>query len=640
MRKSIIILVLMFLIIPFSAKAYDCVLTGSGSTCTLSGTTIQKPECQSGTNLSCSVQDSDMHVENTGKTKWVKNGTWGNWTCGTPYGSRSDPADKNMNTSYIQFETGATSNCGYCSSACFRTREWVRDVVTTVTFNNNYQVTLDSNNYCGVSSITTEQNYSIKCWSNWKQSTGTFGPYNTQKPSRANLGADQCRAYEGETVSTINGRTYYTYSQFWNRCCGGASADTPDKTPSCYRKVIDEENHIYDYRWQIDSPGDGYREVSSLNSESACVISNPNYCSPSNISLEPNVSVNKCDDTLNFDLSDGNTCRIESSSQFYNISCSNNVKVDYKPGFSGNTVYLNQGQGFNYNIDLNITKTCTGVFSENYFNEAYDRATALINRAQDDRERNYYQIVRNDIVQIANTYNNWVISDDNSNVNASVKYLYQEKGKPMSYNQLFLKDDVSSNKDNKNKTNCRNLRNGTQVCDFSNYKLETKIKLKPTEVLIDRQSGETTNNVENSLNAGNKIYTSLNIDEGLYPIEIEINNIGGISNFTLNNNRCSINVKKRENNFEYRIIDVENPFLVNSGRSIGKNWLNTTYDYTKTIEKDIWSKKAIYTFNLSKSDITELKNSNSLNRDAYFGSCYKDENQMDSITRKICRVMN
>ena len=93
---------------------------------------------------------------------------------------------------------------------------------------------------------------------------------------------------------------------------------------------------------------------------------------------------------------------------------------------------------------------------------------------------------------------------------------------------------------------------------------------------------------------------------------------------------------------KYRPIDINNPFINDSWEK-GENWVNSQYDYTGIIDKDIWNKRALYNINLSKDDISAIKKSNYNNRgyNPYLGLCDKQDDKLkDSITKNvICKYI-
>ena len=98
-------------------------------------------------------------------------------------------------------------------------------------------------------------------------------------------------------------------------------------------------------------------------------------------------------------------------------------------------------------------------------------------------------------------------------------------------------------------------------------------------------------------------------------------------------------MKIKEQKLLYRPIDINNPFI-NSGWRKGENWLNTAYDFTGTIHNDVWGKNSLYIIDLPPEKISELKESNRKNANAYLGLCDSQEEKMkDSITSWLCGLL-
>ena len=228
---------------------------------------------------------------------------------------------------------------------------------------------------------------------------------------------------------------------------------------------------------------------------------------------------------------------------------------------------------------------------------------------------------------------------------------YKYKGETRKYNGKFEKIDeeealfLDGGKVNYTKT--MKLNNGMDIHDF-NYKLNQITNLKPEYVYFDRLTGEEVTKSDSAVDGGRKFYTSTKTDltsgsgisEPNYIININLNASSGSQQIaSFSNNKCEIEVYRDEDT--YRIIDVINPF-VNNTREIPWNWRNYTQDFTNTIHKDTWSdsRTPLYSFDLSKEQISSIKSSNANNKEAYLGTCHESESMQDPIMKEICRVIN
>ena len=90
-----------------------------------------------------------------------------------------------------------------------------------------------------------------------------------------------------------------------------------------------------------------------------------------------------------------------------------------------------------------------------------------------------------------------------------------------------------------------------------------------------------------------------------------------------------------DNDVDYRIIDIINPFGITS-HTPGINWSNSNYDFKNTINKQTWSSNSLYHITLSNSEIKKIKNDNAqalrLGKSPYTGIC--EEVFKDNVSGK------
>ena len=96
-----------------------------------------------------------------------------------------------------------------------------------------------------------------------------------------------------------------------------------------------------------------------------------------------------------------------------------------------------------------------------------------------------------------------------------------------------------------------------------------------------------------------------------------------------------------EKDVQYRIIDVTDPFLTNFSnktRSIGTNWKNNKYNFTKIIKSDTWTNNPEYTFKISKVNIQNIVKSTLTDNEkasSYLGNdCY-----ITSSNKYVCNFL-
>ena len=143
------------------------------------------------------------------------------------------------------------------------------------------------------------------------------------------------------------------------------------------------------------------------------------------------------------------------------------------------------------------------------------------------------------------------------------------------------------------------------------------------------------------IDGGRLFYTNIKADKGTGIISTSINVVSQTANYTINNKDCNFNIYEKIHEYDvYRIVEDSNAF-VNESRKIGSNWVNDNYDFTNIIDKEVSKKSYIYLFDLSRSDIENIRINNAKEKDAYLGTCINNKSKTYTGTMKrICNIIN
>ena len=212
-----------------------------------------------------------------------------------------------------------------------------------------------------------------------------------------------------------------------------------------------------------------------------------------------------------------------------------------------------------------------------------------------------------------------------------------------SCNNTIVKAETTSH------SNCTNneslqvtLHDGNVVTPFS-VKVVEKYELTAPQTYLDA-SGKVVNRVyynnidENNskyVDGGHRFYLN-NIQNGSdYTITTVIKNLGENKESSITNSNCPISINNSSG--KYRIINTKNPFVNNDRlNSLNNNWKNNLFDFTNITDSN---KDNMYTFNLSKDNIKEIKSNNRNDNDIYLGTC-KNINNQNGIMYDICDIIN
>ncbi len=155
------------------------------------------------------------------------------------------------------------------------------------------------------------------------------------------------------------------------------------------------------------------------------------------------------------------------------------------------------------------------------------------------------------------------------------------------------------------------------------------------EVCIDMQDAtqaECEVDDNNQLNGGNRFYIDLEEESGSVSVVVPDAGYYQNTNFILDkdeNGDPACTFDNSTERLEYRTIEVNDPFLTSydPNRGVGKNYLNSQFNFQKIIQGDIWNNKyePEYYYLMSKTNVLNIKNntkedyaSSYLGRNCYF----------------------
>ena len=573
----------------------------------------------------------------------------------SPKNPPCETRDRDCWPGHVAYETWGCHcvSCSTCGSGGYGGGTYYDDTPTCTGGTSTYAIT------CSALEVLSGSNSSCSCDITYTDSCGS----NTTKTEKK-IDTTKCGMVE---VSCGDKKTYVKVN-----------------CPACYRKSTG--NGTADYKWANDQPA-GYTKVSGITKQEDCEINTVPTCNASLVSQPKTGNTTSCSGSATININQGTECNSVATSGYYNISCSETVKANFLPG----NLNVRVGQGFRFNIDVVSTNTCEGTFDVTAWNNAYKTTNDLIKRAQkanDLAEENWYKNIQNEVleevnnyVRLTQSYKTWNpatdINEPNANLQINYKASKQSKilnlpfttgsktGSVVSYitkstNILSTSSNTGSNTPSKpdsprynpkdpgatiwysattsNQNNASTSSNILKVENFKSVKTST-VRLNPPEVYIDKTTGNIVNTNTNAVSGGNYFLTDLKSDIGKYDINITVSSLGASKNSTITNDQCDLGLF--DNDIIYRIVDVKNPFNVAS-ITPGANWSNSKYDFENTIKENTWSLESLYKFILSPDDIANIKSSNSMynGSDAYLGVCNTSASTQDSITKKICEIIN
>ncbi len=186
------------------------------------------------------------------------------------------------------------------------------------------------------------------------------------------------------------------------------------------------------------------------------------------------------------------------------------------------------------------------------------------------------------------------------------------------------------------------LKDGNTVSPFTVEILE-RYELTAPKTYLDNSgkvvkriyNNEVDENNEMYLDGGHRFYIDNVEEDSDYKATTIISYLGENKKSSIKNENCQFEIISVQTE-AYRIINTKNPFI--NDQRLGKlnnNWKNDKFDFTKIIDSD---REPLFTFNISKEDIANIKVDNMKVAEAYLGTC--NEKNHSEVMSKICAIIN
>ncbi len=433
-------------------------------------------------------------------------------------------------------------------------------------------------------------------------------------------------------------------------------------------------------------PKEGWTVLEDVTPEN-CVIKKPEVgsCSIGNNSKSTKEDASECEGTTKVTLTDTTKCtdNEHDETNFYEIGCTKTINTHFDYGNDGkeNTIRsLYKGEGFAFGVNVETSLNCKYIFYDETWTKVYNDIKNIIKKVDsklldylndEDAWKDYIDqniLNKNGVTDASILYWYWGLAEDLReavkvynestpkniyNENSELTLTTKEKGKDVT-NKYKLKQIVKDEGTYKEENVENKDLKVTGVTNPKSYTLKSnttrKVTLIPERVCINKKTGKITTIEgdkcpENTLDGGNKIYTSFLTDSNEktepYSIKIKVEGLGAVD-YTINHDKCDLKVLESE--YKYRPIDVENPFI-NKDWQKGKNWVNEKFDFTQVINNDTWSDNSNQkVIKITGKEIDAIKKSNSdawiSSSSPYMGLCIsQDETLQDEITKKLCSLI-
>ena len=424
--------------------------------------------------------------------------------------------------------------------------------------------------------------------------------------------------------------------------------------------------------------GDDYTYVNVSREKCVKPRDIPERCSSTpSFALTKNQETNGCEVNYEMKFDEGQKCSKNSdyNYSFYTIDCDRTVKTNFDYGDDGSNTtsrVLYKGQGFKFGITVSTVTHCQAEFNGTRWKDVYNiyiekikavdsGLVQFVENYDPDGWINYVNNqlkptkakAKSDIFELWNVIKELkgIVDDYNKyepnseyDEQAEMNFTYNVKGVKVNSNNKFVQNIVSEGKYVSKYEKVVDL-GVKKVTNPKNYERSSEkeprvVKLYPKETYINTITSEIQDTDKKGITGGNKIYIDYNSDiQTISPLNIKIT--GMAANSTLVNNKCDASVKDIE--ISYRPIDISNPFI-NLKREKGENWVNSEFDFTKTIHANTWSEATRTVIEIPASKISEIQSSNEnyirSKYSPYLGMCdLLDRKNQDEITQYICGLI-
>ena len=417
-----------------------------------------------------------------------------------------------------------------------------------------------------------------------------------------------------------SGNSKYWLCDRYNRGCG---KKPPNPEPHCYKNTSTGLLYWGVYSTVKDGEeriNNGYEIVNSITDPKQCV--SKFQCTTE----EPKASGSTvCNGQGKLEGTYKRKCEA-----IYTIECKDTIETHFQgPSYDwtleeGHNAYLYPGTGFKYKFSAFSDFKCTGYF---------------------DKDR--YEKVSKYITEYASKISGNIVSLDGEFYSSASDGLNYIKTSYTEWDPNYIDESTVTIRDDLNGTTLRSV-------DLVPVELE-----EGEDILIDK-CGKLPKDKSGSVKTDNFTYTERRYMEKEIPmaylnnkgeiiyepyscdncdlgkqffITEDRNNIGstkynyivnaeklGYLGFGTDETKCNLQVVNNE--LIYRHVDLNDPFIKNSGHKIGQNWLNSRYDFTKILKPNVWTKDSMYnTVTLTKDINAQIKKETSNNPNYYIGAC-------------------
>ncbi|MBR3660806.1 MAG: VWA domain-containing protein [Bacilli bacterium] len=327
---------------------------------------------------------------------------------------------------------------------------------------------------------------------------------------------------------------------------------------------------------------------------------------------------------------------------YYKKSCNENLKLNLNINNleTGTKKFqIKDGLGISSKLTYQTDIVCKYTFNQEKYNEDYNRLNSLINdNSIDSQTKNFLQKVLNEFNDELQKKEK-ILNGNNTLGLEEYKKSFVEKLPVLSVNynssELYNSSSIFENKNINVPSQIECVVNGNEKTCTASFVKDMGLK----ETCISMQDGniEDCNDdlIDQELLGGNKYFLEKNNTQAF--ISVTMSNIGYSADIdvtmdnSFENGVCAVDIVKDKTIF--RQIDLEDPFLTKfssiNKRTIGRNFSNSKYNFTRIIDKDTWKNNYQYLYQIGKINIDNIVKN--VDKDtlveSYLGTnCYIDDN--------------
>ena len=341
-------------------------------------------------------------------------------------------------------------------------------------------------------------------------------------------------------------------------------------------------------------------------------------------------TLNACEGDVSFSGENYESCTVDTYSYYTKKCYENNYKASLKIGdvtANSKNFSLVNGGGFEAEANLSTHFSCTYTFDLENFKKDYEVVLKNLSYYKEntaDWYTNYNIKKKLDTIlenyrNLTEEVNNWESGYAFTKIKATLKVDSSSLSLVYDENDL-VHDTIDLNGDNKKEGNyCLVNSKNTLELNGKKYNVNTNVKcgeswrLKLTlpETCLNMKTGEPEACVSGSLNqisGGKKYYLAMDKKSG--NIQLFLENLGYDGNWKVTLTDCSFSIPSLlKEKVIFRQIQLTDPFLKTylPTRVVGKNYLNTAYNFVNIIKSDTWDQNFKYRYSMSKLNIQNIR---------------------------------